>query len=106
MSDLLYITILILFLFTDVEKTYNELLDQVSAVLFNNKNKSEGSSVVINTLGWKRTEVISLDDKAQSPSKKQRFTFLFILENNDHRVFNFLYSLSFIEVGEIIVKIG
>jgi hypothetical protein len=30
----------------------------------------------------------------------------FILENNDHRVFNFLYSLSFIEVGEIIVKIG
>ena len=55
-----------------MEKTYNELLDQVSAVLFNSKNKSEGSSVVINTLGWKRTEVISFDDKVQSPSKKQR----------------------------------
>ena len=55
-----------------MEKIYNELLDQVSTVLFNSKNKSEGSTVVVNTLGWKRTEVISLDDKGQSPSKKQR----------------------------------
>ena len=72
-------------MFTDVEKTYNELLDQVSAVLFNNKNKSEGSTVVVNTLGWKRTEVISLDDKGQSPSKKQRSS----TENTDTQIDSF-----------------
>ena len=68
-----------------MEKTYNELLDQVYAVLFNNKNKSEGSTVVVNTLGWKRTEVISLDDKDQRPSKKQRSS----TENTDTQIDSF-----------------